>query len=74
MSKVRVVLNDAPVHCIDVNDGRGERVLRIRPFKDGVTIKTYDAPAASLTAEELRDLADALSRVATQGRPAPTPE
>lgn len=63
MGRISVVYNDAPVHCVDVANGIGERVMRIRPLADGGASIDSRGIVVVLNREDLADLVDALGKL-----------
>lgn len=65
MSRIRVTYNDPTVHCVDVLNGAGQRVARIRPCKDGIslTVEERNGSNAFLEVSELEELVAALGHL-----------
>lgn len=72
MSKVSIVHNAPPVRCVEVRNGRGERVLDIQPdaVSGGVEIHVTLATLVVLNFDELTDLLRGLSRIEIEQRSA----
>lgn len=64
--RLRIQYGEQPIHCIDVLNGIGELVLRVRRGANGtVDLRAYGERMSSMTRDEAQELAPALDKLAS---------